>query len=119
MVRKSSFGIGLGLALLWAIGLGLNSHATMLWFNAVAAIVAFGIAALVEEREGEHNPANAFGPALLGLGLAVLWVVGVASHEPRWVSWLNFLFALACFAVAIMALSGREVHIHSHSHARA
>ena len=117
MVRKSSFVIGLGLALLWAIGLGLNGHATMLWFNAVAAIVAFGIAGLVDERE--HNPANAFGPGLLGLGLAVLWVVGVASHEPRWVSWLNFLFAIACFAVAIMAVSGRQVHIHGHRHARA
>jgi|SRR6478752_1896922 len=117
MVRKSSFVIGLGLALFWAIGLGLNPHATMLWFSAVAAIFAFTIASVADETE--HRPANALGPGLLGLGLAVLWIVGVASRAPGWVSWLNFLFAIASFAVAAMAVSGRQIHIHGHSHARA
>src|SRR6478735_1558479 len=65
MVRKSSFVIGLGLALLWAIGLGLNGHATMLWFNAVAAIVAFGIAGLVDERTTGPHPRPRPRPGLI------------------------------------------------------
>jgi hypothetical protein len=116
MVRKSSYVIGLGLALLWVIGLGVNRHATLLWFDAVAAIIAFGIGSLVDET-GEHNPANAFGPAMLGLGLAALWIVGIASSQPAWVAWLNFPFAVACLAVAVTAVGTRHVAVRSHGHA--
>src|ERR1043165_8687757 len=98
MVRKSSYIIGLGLALLWGIGLRVQPHATLLWFDAVGAVVAFAIGGLVDDT-AQHNPANAFGPALLGLGLAVVWIVGVASSQPAWAAWLNFAFAVACLAV--------------------
>ena len=117
MVRKSSFIIGLGLALLWAIGLGVRPHATLLWFDAVAAIIAFAISGLIDES-GEHNPANALGPALLGLGLAVVWVVGMASSQPAWAAWLNFPFAVACLAVAVMAVGTRHVEITSRAWSR-
>jgi hypothetical protein len=110
MVRKSSFIIGLGLALLWAVGLGLRPHATLLWFDALAAVIAFSIAALVDES-GEHNPANAFAPALLGLGLAVVWIIGMASSQPAWAAWLNFPFAVACLALAVMAVGTRHVEV--------
>ena len=112
MVRKSSYIIGLGLALLWGIGLAVRPQATLLWFDAVAAVVAFGIGALVDET-GEHNSANAFGPAMLGLGLATLWIVGVANSQPAWVAWLNFLFAVASLAVAVMAVGTRHVEARS------
>jgi hypothetical protein len=109
MVRKSSWVIGLGLALFWWIGLSLNHSMTMLWFNAVAAVIAFGIGGLVDESE--YNPANAMGPAILGLGLAVLWIVGIATRQPLWFTWLNFLFAAANLVVAVMTLSSRHVEI--------
>ena len=107
MVRKSSYIIGLGLALLWGIGLRVQPHATLLWFDAVGAVVAFAIGTLIEET-AEHKQANAFGPALLGLGLAVVWIVGVASSQPAWAAWLNFAFAVACLAVAVMAVGTRH-----------
>jgi hypothetical protein len=115
MVRRSSLLIGLGLALLWWIGLSLDRSATMLWFNAVAAVIAFAIAGLVDEKE--DNPANALGPAMLGLGLAALWIVGIASHQPVWLTWANFVFAAACLGVAVMAVGARHAHITSHSRA--
>jgi hypothetical protein len=114
MVRKSSFLIGLGLALFWWIGLSLNPNATLLWFDAVAAVVAFGIGGLVDDT-AEHKPANALGPAVLGLGLAVLWIVGIASRQPAWVSWLNFPFAVACLAVAVMAAGRGRAEVASHA----
>lgn len=113
MVRRSSLLIGLGLALLWWIGLSLDRSATMLWFNAVAALIAFAIAGLIEEPE--KNPGDAFGPAMLGLGLAALWIIGIATHQHVWVTWANFLFAAACLAVAVRAVSPRHVHIAGHS----
>jgi|SRR4029079_10299854 len=111
MVRRSSLVIGLGLTLLWWIGLSLDHSATMLWLNAVGALVAFTIAGLVDETE--PNPANAFGPAMLGLGLTALWIVGVSTHQQAWVTWANFVFAVACLAVAVMAVAPRHATITS------
>jgi len=112
MVRRSSFVIGLGLALLWGIGLRLSPHASMLWFDAVAAVIAFSIGLLVDDTV-EHDPGNALAPAMLGLGLAALWVVGIASRQPAWVAWVQFPFAVACLAVAVMTAGTRQVEIRS------
>jgi len=114
MVRKSSFVIGLGLALFWWIGLSLRPSATILWFDAVAAVIAFGIGGLVDDSV-ETKPANAFGPAILGLGLAALWIVGIASGQPAWVVWPQFAFAAACLAVAVMTLGTRQIEITGHA----
>ena len=113
MVRRSSFVIGLGLALLWWIGLSLDHNAGLLWFDAVGAVLAFGIAGLVDDTV-ESKPSYAFGPALLGLGLSVVWIAGMATGQPRWATWANFLFAVACLAVAVMAVAAsRRYHIAS------
>jgi hypothetical protein len=114
MVRKSSWLIGLGLALLWWIGLSLRPNATLLWFDAVAAVVAFAIGGLVDDTV-EHNPGNALGPAILGLGLAAVWIIGIASRQPAWAAWANFPFAVACLAVAVMTVGSRHVEITSHA----
>ena len=113
MVRRGTFLIGIGLALFWWIGLSMNHGATMLWFNAVAAVIAFAIGGLVDDTV-EANPANALGPALLGLGLAAVWIASLASHQPAWVAWFNFLFAVACFAVAVLALGSRRLELRHH-----
>ena len=110
MVRKSSFILGMALGVFWWIGLSENQAATVLWFDAVAAVIAFGTAALVSEPE--HNPARLGGPVILGLGLAVVWIVGMSSHQPAWANWLNFAFAVAFLAVAVAAaLQPRMVHV--------
>jgi hypothetical protein len=111
MVRRSSFVIGLGLALFWWIGLSLNANATLLWFDAVAAVIAFAIGGLVDDTAGEPNPANALGPAVLGIGLLAVWIAGLSISAPAWVSWLNFAFGVACLAVAVMALGARSRYI--------
>jgi hypothetical protein len=112
MVRKSSYVIGLGLALLWWIGLSLDHSATLLWFDAVGAVVAFAIGGLVDDTL-EHNPGNAFGPALLGLGLAAVWITGIATHQPAWATWVQVPFAVACLAVAVVTVGARRVEVTS------
>ena len=110
MVRRGSFLIGAGLALFWWIGLSLNASATLLWFDAIGAVVAFAIGGLIDDTV-EANPANALAPALLGLGLVAVWIAALASHQPAWVAWLNFLFAAASFGVAVLALGARRFEI--------
>jgi hypothetical protein len=115
MVRRSSYIIGLGLALLWWIGLSFKSNAGLLWFDAVGAVLAFGIAGLVDDTVESH-PSYALGPAILGLGLTAVWIAGMASGQPAWASWMNFLFAAACLAVAVMAATaGRRHEILGHA----
>jgi hypothetical protein len=118
MVRKSCFILGVGMAILWWVGLSTNHAATLLWFNAVAAVLSFGMAALLEEPE--RNPSRALGPAVLGLGLAAVWIAGLASRQPVWAVWLNFVFALAYIGVATAAvLETRWAHTHSYRRVRA
>ena len=109
MVRKSCFILGIALGIFWWIGLSENQGATLLWFDAVAAVLAFGTAALLPDPE--RNPTRAFGPVVIGLGLAVLWIGGMATGQPPWASWLNFAFAVAFLGVAASALvEPRLVH---------
>jgi hypothetical protein len=109
MVRKSCFILGIALGVFWWIGLSQNQGATLLWFDAVAAVLAFGTAALLSDPE--RNPSRAFGPMVIGLGLAALWIGGMATGQPMWASWLNFAFAVAFLGLATSALvEPRMVH---------
>jgi hypothetical protein len=109
MVRKSCFILGIGLAILWWVGLSQNHAATILWFDAVAAVLAFGIAALLPDPE--TNPSRSLGPAVLGLGLAAVWIAGISGGQPMWASWLNLLFAMAFLGVATASvLTSQWVH---------
>lgn len=110
MVRKSSYIIGLGLALLWWIGLSRDPSAQLLWFDAVGAVIAFAIGGLVDDTV-ERNPANAFGPAVLGLGLTAVWIAGLALDQPAWAAWLNLPFAIASLTVAVMALGAGRGYV--------
>jgi hypothetical protein len=101
MVRKSCFLLGIGLAILWWVGLSENHAATILWFDAVGAVLSFGIAALVEDPE--RKPSRALGPAVLGLGLGAVWIAALAAQQPLWAAWLNFVFAVAYLGVATAA----------------
>jgi len=117
MVRRSSFVIGLGLALLWGIGLSLDHNAGLLWFDAVGAVVAFAIGGLVDDTF-ESDPSHAFGPVLLGLGLTMVWIIGLATHQPNWATWAQFPFAVACLAVGVVTLGSRRVEVRSRSRTR-
>ena len=109
MVRTSCFILGIALGIFWWVGLSTNPAATVLWFDAIAAVAAVGVAALLSDPE--RNPSRAFGPALLGLGLGSAWVFGIANGQPGWATWLNFFFAVAFLGVAVSALmEPRLVH---------
>ena len=60
MVRKSCFILGIALGIFWWVGLSENQGAAVLWFDAVAAVLAFGTAALVSDPE--RNPSRLAGP---------------------------------------------------------
>jgi len=117
MVRLGCIALGGALAALWALGLWADRSATILWFDAVFALLAFSVAAL--EREDELGASRGGAPALLALGLGIVAIVGLAAGQPRWAVWANFLAAFGALAIAIAgASSGREAYAHARGRPR-
>jgi hypothetical protein len=105
--------LGFALALLWLLGLAADRHVTLLWFDAVAAALSFTQAALM--REDELGTTRGGGPAVIGLGLAAVWIAGMAMREPPWAVWANFALACGYIGLAIAAAaSGRELSQRTH-----
>ena len=112
MVKTGMIVLGIGLTALWALGLWADRTAVILWFDAVLALLSFGIAGL--EREEEMGASRGGGPALIALGLATVAIVSVATGQRAWVSGLNFLAACAYLGLAIAAASrGRHAYAHA------
>jgi hypothetical protein len=107
MIKRGTVALGIALAVLAAVGLRVDRQASILWFDLVAAVLSVGVAAL--EQEDEMGPSRAGGPAVIGLGLAAVWIAGLVSQQPRWAVWANFLAACAYLALAAMgAAAGRR-----------
>ena len=90
--------LGLGLALLWVIGLSVNATAWLTWLDAMAATISFATAAVVPERRGSLWAAFCLGG--LATGLLGLWVVAIASHATPWLTWWTFVAALSAALIA-------------------
>ncbi len=111
MVRKSCFILGIALGIFWWIGLSENQAATVLWFDAVAAVLAFGTAALRLRARAESRAALV-GPVLLGLGLADLWIVGMSSRSARLGQLAELHVRRGLPGVAVLAVPQRRlVHV--------
>jgi|SRR6516164_8524786 len=116
MLRKSLLLLGLGMAILWWIGLSRDHSATILWFSAVGAVLSFGCAGLIDEPD--EQPSAVFVPGLIGLGLGAVFAAGMAGGQPAWANWLNFVFALGYLGVAIAATVGLRRRVEAHAHLR-
>jgi hypothetical protein len=113
MVCKSLLLLGLGLAILWWFGLSRNPSATVLWFDAVGAVLSFGSAGLI--GDADESSSLTVVPALFGLGFSAVAVASGARGQPVWATGMNFLFALAYLGVAIAAGVGARRRLHAHA----
>lgn len=116
MLRKGLLILGGALALLSVVGLAVDRRATMLWFVVIAAILSIGVAFVVEDEHALGISRGA-GPAVIGVGLIGVFVVGLAAHQPPWAVWLTLLLGLG----GLMLGGTLEIqqHYDSESHARA
>ncbi len=91
MVRAVSVALGVGLILLWIVGLAVGATEWMTWLDGIAGLLLFLNAAQVGEGSGWLR--SSAGPGLVGAGLAAMWIVGLATHADAWLSWWTFAFA--------------------------
>jgi hypothetical protein len=113
MVRTWMIVLGFALALLWLLGLAADRQVTLLWFDAVAALLSFAAAGLIDEHDLGARRAGA--PAVLGFGLAAVWIAGLAMRAPPWAVWANFALACGYFGLAIAAAASSERRLSGHA----
>src|SRR5690348_8906502 len=108
MFRGVSVVLGVGLIILWIVGLSAHATLWLSWLDGVAGLVAIllGIAAVPVARAGVA------GWGLMAFGLFILWIVGLAAHGPGWLAWWTFAFACAFIVLAAAATSGMERRLH-------
>lgn len=101
MVRGISVVLGVGLVVLWILGLSQHATGWMTWLDGLAALIAFAIAAGVTSELS--RTAAATGPVALAIGLGVLWLIGLGTHAALWLTWWTFAFGVAFLLVGIGA----------------
>ena len=103
--------LGVGLAVLWAVGWSVGIPAWLAWLEFVGAIWAVGVGIIPGPSRALSN-GSAF---VIGGGLMVLWFVALATHVGAWVTWWTFAFGVAFLVAAAIgvrpsALAHRPSH---------
>ncbi len=101
MVRGLMIALGIGLLILWIVGLQAGSAGWLLWLDFVGGVLSIiGGAALTDAvaRYGRLGE-----PLFLSVGLFVLWIIALAVGMAAWKTWWTFAFACAYLLVALAA----------------
>lgn len=99
-VLGASVVLGIGLIVLWLVGLGQGSAGWLLWMDLLAGIVSIGAGvAASEERAPRWSRIGE--PVALGVATAILWIIALARGVESWKTWWTFAFACAYFVVGI------------------
>src|SRR4051794_11566162 len=93
--------IGLGLAVLWIIGLSVDATVWLTWSVGIAAALAFATVGIIPERKGSGWAAFCLGG--IAIGLLALWVVGLTQHATPWLTWWTFVAACMTAVIAFGA----------------
>ncbi len=97
-MRPGMILLGLGLIVLWLVGLNNHAAGWLVWLDFLAALVSFALAASPSPTEplgGRMAALVSGGPLGLALGLLVLWIIGLAFKVEPWLDWWNFSFGVA------------------------
>lgn len=100
MVRAGMITLGIGLVVLWAVGLSRDTADWFLWLSFLV-----GILSVIGGALAPRISRNARVTELLAFagGLFVLWVIGMVSNLANWEVWSTFAFACAylLFGIAV------------------
>ncbi len=99
--------MGIGLVILWAVGLGDPSASQWLtWLNGFAALCAFGLAGF--SAPFPSRQLMILGPAGISFGLVALWAVALSRNVVPWQTWWTFAFGCGFLVLAIFGVRTRR-----------
>jgi hypothetical protein len=92
MVRAGMIILGIGLIIMWLVGLGQNPG-WLVWLDFVAGILSIAGAFTIPSLSENLRVAT---PFLLAAGLFLLWLISLAvGGIEMWKTWWTFVFACA------------------------
>lgn len=107
MLRASLVALGIATLLLWIVGVVDHATIWIVWLDGVAAALTFLLVPVTRDRVGAIGVA--IGPALIGLGLIALFIVGLVTEASGWITWFNLAFGAGYLMFAAFAFILRTV----------
>lgn len=104
MARIGSVILGVGLVILWIVGMNHSATAWLTWMVGLTGLVSFIIAGLAPAESGH---AGTGAPGVVGGALIVLWLLGLGLHATGWLNWWTFVFGCGGLALAVTSMSHR------------
>jgi hypothetical protein len=102
MARVGSVVLGVGLVVLWIVGMNHFATAWLTWMDGMAGLISFVIAALIP---GETGRSSAGAPSVVGVGLVALWLVALGTDATNWLAWWTLGFGCAYLLVSIASVA--------------
>ena len=114
MVNRMCAVFGLGLLVVWVVGLSNPTASSWInWLDGMAALAAFSIAAFLPAYSSRRIRSAA--PGLISFVLAVLWIAGMSTGVVSWQRWANALFAIAFGALSFFVTFERRAPIEEYT----
>src|SRR5689334_16971108 len=89
---------GIGLIALWIIGLAMGVSQWFLWVDGMAGVVALYAAMVGTELSATVIRATGL---VLSLVVLALWIVGLATRESPWLTWISFALAILLLGASV------------------
>lgn len=104
MTRAWSIVFGIGLGILWLVGLSTPGEGNWLtWLTGIAALGSFILAVVADPASPRRVRAG--GAFTLSAGLFVLWIAGLAAGAQPYMAWWDFAFACGYLILGVSANS--------------
>ena len=113
MLRASLAALGVAMLLLWVVGVADGSTIWLTWLDGIAGVLTFLAIPVVRDETGPIGAATV--PALLGLGLVAMFVIGLGTHASGWLTWFTLAFGIGYLGFAAFAFAERAVRPHLES----
>lgn len=101
MVRVVPALIGLGLAVMWIVGMSVDATIWLTWTVGIAAALSLATVGIIPERRSSAWAAFCLGA--ITTGLATMWIIGLATHATPWLVWWTFVAACLTTVAALSA----------------
>ncbi len=108
MNKRISAILGVGLIVLWIVGLGNpNTSSWLTWMDGIAALCAFGIAAFTPDYATRSTRMGL--PMAMSVALFAFWLIALSTGVSAGMTWWNFAFACAFLILGISNGAERPV----------
>jgi hypothetical protein len=93
--------LGIGLGVLFILGLAGFATPWMAWLDCGLAIASLLSVVVPDEWQATLRSA----PSGIAVALLAVWIAGLASRATPWLTWWNFVFAVAYGALALTRMA--------------